>query len=92
LRRSRCQLRSGWLRCISSSTVTGRTPGRVISGGRMSLSQRPPSGSATWRRSGRGRGLVQHVFHLPAWIPAGSPRGQIVRRAAKRKTLFIITC
>ena len=37
-----------------------------------------------------GRGLVQHVFHLPARIPAGSPRGQIVRRAAKRKTLFII--
>ncbi|HEX8799330.1 MAG TPA: hypothetical protein VF772_11995, partial [Terriglobales bacterium] len=38
----------------------------------------------------RGRGLVQHVFHLPARIPAGSPRGQIVRRAAKRKTRFVI--
>ena len=34
--------------------------------------------------------IMKSVFHSPARIPAGSPRGQIVRRAAKRKTLFII--
>jgi Restriction endonuclease len=37
-----------------------------------------------------GKVVIQAKRYLPARIPAGSPRGQIVRRAAKRKTLFII--
>jgi hypothetical protein len=52
VRRSRSQSRSGWRRCISSSTITGRMPGRVTSSGKMSLSHTPLSGSATFRRRG----------------------------------------
>jgi len=40
----------------------------------------------------RGRGLVQHVFHSPARIPAVEPSRRPVRRAAKRKTLYVIAC
>ena len=40
---------------------------------------------------GRGSALAQHVFRSPARIPeTDSQTGRPVRRAAKRKTLFVI--
>jgi len=34
--------------------------------------------------------IAQHVFRLPARIQLASPLGEAVRRAAKRKTLYVI--
>src|SRR6202140_3467731 len=38
-----------------------------------------------------GSGLVQPVFRSPARIPAAESTQRTVRRAAKRKTLYVIT-
>jgi hypothetical protein len=51
-----------------------------------------PGAFNTHSPGGGGSGLVQHIFRLPARIPALEILGEKpVRRAAKRKTLFIIT-
>jgi hypothetical protein len=45
----------------------------------------------THSQGGGGSGLAQHVFRSPARIPAtGSRTARSMRRAAKRKTLYII--
>jgi hypothetical protein len=50
VRRSRCQSRSGWRRCISSSRAIGRNPGWLSSSGTMSLFYTPSRGSGICRR------------------------------------------
>ena len=49
----------------------------------------PPAFNAH-SRCDRGSGLVQHVFRLPARPPPVCVHPAIVRRAANRKTLYVI--
>ena len=67
------------------------TPARHTPDCPEGASAKDATASKTHSPGGGGSGLAQHVFHSPARIPATeSSTGRPVRRAAKRKTLYVI--
>jgi hypothetical protein len=51
---------------------------------------KPPGAFNAHNPGDGGSGLVQPVFRSPARIPAAESTQRTVRRAAKRKTLYVI--
>src|ERR1700722_3009119 len=75
----------------SKARLVWQMPARCASGCPEGASAKDVAAFNTHSPGGGGAGLRQHVFRSPARIPATESRtARPVRRAAKRKTLYVI--